>query len=406
VDPALFRERLVPYAMGRGDISDLIERAVQVAVVRRRAAEWRQWTIDLSQAMEEKEKKVGPLIKYKAEKPAPQSAADKAAGKPPQMILEDAKYPAPVPGMPGFDADLSIWGRPFFNTADGAAAGVAGHQQFMAVVGKPPSQADAICRKMLADLDTRRSRVPADTSAAVRNAIATVPPYTSLVKVDTTPPDMSERHKEYSVEWTMIRTIWDQRAAKSIDEEALTRAARVKAGLPAEQDTGWKDVSDPSQRPPLPSGRELMAGLPLRLAGFAAELEPGWMGGGSAFASSAFREIGVDASHIFETPVSVFEEMVKTAPTGPWFFKDTIYDNFSLGGYVPPQKVPVLIELLEKNRDKLMRAWVTDETNFWQMESGTTDYLKTLEPAMYAASKGWGYLEAAEIYSGSMGWTN
>jgi hypothetical protein len=40
------------------------------------------------------------------------------------------------------------------------------------------------------------------------------------------------------------------------------------------------------------------------------------------------------------------------------------------------------------------------------MESGLTGHLKNLEPAKYAASKGWGYLEAAEIYSGFFGMTN
>jgi hypothetical protein len=34
------------------------------------------------------------------------------------------------------------------------------------------------------------------------------------------------------------------------------------------------------------------------------------------------------------------------------------------------------------------------------------DYIKVLEPATYALKKGFGYLEAAEIYSGPLGWAN
>ena len=34
------------------------------------------------------------------------------------------------------------------------------------------------------------------------------------------------------------------------------------------------------------------------------------------------------------------------------------------------------------------------------------DYIKILEPATYALKNGYGYLEAAEIYSGPLGWAN
>ncbi len=406
VDPVLFRERIVPYAMGRGDISDLIERAIRVGVVRDRSSAWRQATFDLHEAMRTAQEKVGPKIKYKTEKQAPQSPADKQQGKPPQIIVEESEYPAPAPGMPGFDTDLTVWGRPFFNTAEGAVAGLAGHQLFMATVGKPAAEVDALCKKMLADLDTRRSRTPPDTTPAVTAAIAKAPPYVRAAKVDHKPSDTALWRKGYAAEWSMIRTIWDQRSAKEIDDAALARTARVKAGLPAEEDNGWVDVSDPSRPRLLPTGRELMAGLPLRLAGFAAALEPGWMGRGSAFTSSALRQIGVDPGDIFETPIRLFEEMVKAAPAGPWYFRDTIYDNFSLGGYVRPEKVPKLVQLLEANKDKLVRAWANDPPTAFDLENGPTDYLKNVEPAMYAASKGWGYLEAAEIYSGFLGWSN
>lgn len=411
VDPELFRSRLVPYAMGGGDISDLLERAVDVAEVRRRASAWGLATNRLSSAMRVVQEAVAPIITHRYQKSGKQSLLRKLLGRAAPMEEESYQSPAYSPGIPGFDTDLHICGRPFFNTSQAPPEALAAHQSFLDGADQPRPRTDALCAAMLADLDARRLRTVQMLEKAVAEAIRDAPPYLSAVAVDpeATAFDRAGTYRHGVAHWNAIRAIWDRRMETApFDLELLEQEARVAAGLPAQEENGgWIDVGDPNvERSNLVKASDALAGLPFRIMQFAAELQPGWMGRGRAHASSIFLQVNIDTGDLFEKPTPLFEEMIAAARATGRELHAGLSDNFSLGAYVPPEKIPRLVELLETNEHRLIRAWVTDESNPFQMESGLTGHLKNLEPAKYAASKGWGYLEAAEIYSGFLGRTN
>lgn len=152
--------------------------------------------------------------------------------------------------------------------------------------------------------------------------------------------------------------------------------------------------------------REYVRNLPLQMAGFAAELLPGWMSRGYGFASSLFDKIGVKA-RVFETPEPLFKDLVAVVPEMRVALHSTITENFILGGYVPPQNMQSFVDLLKKHeRDLILAFHKGPPPTADQMRFMAEDYIKVLEPATYALKKGYGYLEAAEIYSGPLGWAN
>lgn len=411
VDRELFRTRLVPYAMGEGDISDLLDRAVDLAEALHRASAWALATTRLSSAMREAQEAVAPIVTHRYKSPGKRNLLGRLLGRASPMVEESYQTPAYSPGIPGFDSDLHVWGRPFFITSQTPAEALIAYQSFVDGAGQPSSRIDSLCAAMVADLDARRSQPLQKLDMAVAEAVAIAPPYLSAVEVDPERSafDRAHAYKHYVAQWNAIRAIWDRRASTApFDLELLEEEARVAAGLPPqEEDSGWIEVSDPNVKPnSLIRGADALAGLPFRIMQFAAGLQPGWMGKGRAHASSVFQHVNINTDDLFEKPAPLFDRMIAAArATGRDLHRD-LADNFSLGAYVPPEKVPRLVELLETNEHRLIRAWVTDESNPFQMESGLTGHLKNIEPARYAASKGWGYLEAAEVYSGFLGITN
>jgi hypothetical protein len=139
-----------------------------------------------------------------------------------------------------------------------------------------------------------------------------------------------------------------------------------------------------------------LAELPHRITQFAADLHPGWIGKGYGYASSALHTIKVDASHLFEKSTPLFDEMVVAKPASGGILRESTYD-FSFGHYVSPEKVPLLVALLEKHRDALIGAWAKGEPTAIDLQDGLVAYMKNLEPASYAAKNGWGYLETISV---------
>lgn len=411
VDPELFRERLVPYAIGRGDISDLIDQAIQIQRVTGQAAAWARAAFDLSRTLKIEQEAVAPVITRHAQTPSKRSLLDSLLGRQAAPKIESFETAAYSPGIPALNTDLHIWGRPFFNTADGLEAALAAHRDFLMSAGQPPERAEALCHAMLDDLDKRRLQSPHTLEAPIIAKIKSAPPYVTALKREapTAPFDTARVQKGYAAHWIFIREVWNRRAHKGpFDLTALERESRIAAGLPPEEENpGWVDVSENAEdRTNLVTSAQMLSGLPFEIMKFAAGLMPGWMGGGRAHASSAFAEIGVDTGDIFEKPTPLFSEMVSAENACGRNLRRGLADNFSLGAYVRPENMQRLIGLLEKHEHQLVRAWVTDPSNTFQMEDGMTSHLKNLEPAMLAASKGWGYIEAAEIYSGFLGMTN
>lgn len=87
-------------------------------------------------------------------------------------------------------------------------------------------------------------------------------------------------------------------------------------------------------------------------------------------------------------------------------FGTTIPCNYSLGGYVPPEKIGAFVALLETHRTDLILAWSDSKDPAGIDDMLAADYTKILEPALLARRNGHGFLEAAEVYSGFMGAMN
>ncbi|REN08446.1 hypothetical protein DSI41_22240, partial [Mycobacterium tuberculosis] len=98
----------------------------------------------------------------------------------------------------------------------------------------------------------------------------------------------------------------------------------------------------------------------------------------------------------FETPASLFADLLRDFPMLQEKMRTTIHFNYSLGGYVPPEKTGLLVELLQKHRRALIFAWDEDPGDD-DIEAFASDYQMILEPALLAVRKGYGFVEASEI---------
>ncbi len=201
--------------MGEGDISDLLDRAVDLAEVLHRASAWGLATTRLSSAMREAQEAVAPIVTHRYKTPGKPNLLGRLLGRASPMGEESYQTPAYSPGIPGFDSDLHVWGRPFFITSQTPAEALTAYQSFLDGAGHPSSNIDALCAAMLADLDARRSQPLRKLDTAVAEAVGKAPPYLSVVEVD---PDQSAfdrvRARKHGVaHWNAIRAIWDRRAA-------------------------------------------------------------------------------------------------------------------------------------------------------------------------------------------------
>jgi hypothetical protein len=155
------------------------------------------------------------------------------------------------------------------------------------------------------------------------------------------------------------------------------------------------------------SAADMARGAPYMLLNLAAQVLPGWMGRGYVWPTQLFEKIGVGVSHVFEKPTALFEPLVRAFPEIEEGFSTTIFQNYSLGGYVRPANVAVLKALLEKHRRELILAWIEPEQAAdADLDELSADYRKILEPVTLAERQGHGFIEAAEIYSGFMGVMN
>jgi hypothetical protein len=387
VDVALFRDRLIPFVKDGNPIDDLIERAARRALLADRAATWRfaalRFTSDLRRAQEAV---VPQVTEHYADPQHKVSFIGRLLGQ--KQRMSEYTRPERVPGLPGYDSDLAAFGRPFFLPAGGTEAVLALYGRYLKA--ETEAQIDAVAREMVAVLNASALNFPEGTRPEVVAATKALLPFDKHIQPvrdesDGPPPTLAAHEQALRRGAELCRVIFQNRdIAKPLPEQFL-HPEDVEAG----------------SRP----ARDYLPGLPLRIAGFAAALMPGWMSRGYGFASSLFHEIGVKADHIFETPEPLFADLVNAAPQIRKVLDTTIADNFSLGGYVPPPKMQAFVDLLTKHRREMILAFHTGEPPA-DIEEMAADYAKVIEPATYALQNGYGYLEAAEIYSGALGWAN
>ena len=111
---------------------------------------------------------------------------------------------------------------------------------------------------------------------------------------------------------------------------------------------------------------------------------------------------------MFGSPRSGSCTLSTTLRRAAWRSALSVFGNYCLGGYVPPHKMQAFVDLLTRHRRELILAWHEglEDTGDIDRLAGMADFIKILEPATYALRQGYGFIEAAEIYSGILGWMN
>lgn len=355
VDTKLMTERLIPALLGQASIDDILDRAADLSVVARRAEQWAYRIMQLTQELSNKQDDVDPD--------------------------EDGPYLR----LPGWNTDLSVWGRPFLIIADTVDESLAALDQYMQCTQNDLAAVDRIAASMLAKLDTKKGGWPSDVHPARVAMFEAVYPLAEhlpeLKKKDQKPADPAKTRRRWEMILETYREGWAQRDSKR----------KIKSEV----------LEEPSR--PADLARE----APYILLNLAAQVLPGWMARGTVWPTQLFEKIGVPVSHVFETPTPLFEPLVRAFPAIEENFRTTITMNHSLGGYVRPENVSTLRALLEKHERELIYAFVEPhEMARVDPERVTTDYKKILESVVFAERKGYGFIEAAEIYSGFLGVLN
>jgi hypothetical protein len=163
IDTAVFRDRLIPFVQGQGSLDDLIERAVAIAAVSHRANSWGLGAFRAEMDFAEAQRNAAPRTMQRYERPGREpSFIAKMFGAKAKPVVEEFEAPERTPGLPGFDSDLAVWGRPFFIVADDAETALADFERYMALIGEDGAAIDALAHEMIARMEALRARIPAD----------------------------------------------------------------------------------------------------------------------------------------------------------------------------------------------------------------------------------------------------
>jgi hypothetical protein len=377
VDVALIKQRIVPFIRGGEDrLEDLVARAARLNCIKYRANSWGLGLADYDMALFHRQYELGITRTVRVHKP--QGIVDRVLGRPP--IFKDTTIPQ-VTGIPGFDSDLSVWGRPFFIVADTTDEALEGLDTYLTLPDAAPGTVDAVAQRMIAKLDARRDRPPQGFDPSVLQVLFDSYPLAERVTPhqEGEPPDEEETVKRLRRQFDLARTVFTDRDTDAVVE------------------------GDDSETVP---AAELAPTLAHQVVNLAAQTLPGWMGRGRVWPTALFERIGVRVSGIFERPVSLFEDLLRDVPDINHNLHHTIVENYCLGGYVPPQKMQAFVDLLTKHRRELILAWHQGVEGTADLDRLAADFIKIFEPATYALRRGYGFIEAAEIYSGILGWMN
>ncbi len=328
VDVLLVQTRLLPYLRGEGSIDDLVADGVRLTKVRFRA---NAWGLGLLAAL-------GP------------ADGGKPKGKKGKRPADVAPAPAPPAG---FDADLHVWGRPFF------------------VTGPPESVGPAIDRYLAA--------TPGDVDAIARDQLDFLDPGLK----DRVTPDADGFLPEDAVIAAGLRQELD-----------LLRAAYPNLANGQAVTTPDGESTDPED--------VFLFNMPLAVVTFAAQFTPGWMARGYVWPTAFVDEAGLDADGLVEPAGGLFEPLLHVIGGWQEAFEPTITQNYTVGGYVRPANVPAFRAWWAAHRDPLVQPFAADGNG----DLGAGAYQKILEAVRDAERRGMGFLEAAEVYSGFMGVMN
>lgn len=389
VDTELISARLIPSITQRVDVADLLDRGADLAAVAHRANEWGLRVVALDHKIADVQRERGP--KTKMSRPKRTGFVDRLLGR---QQYEEFEVPSLASGLPGFNSDLSVWGRPFFIVADAPDEALRVLDQYMACRGDRLDAVDAIARAAVQRLESLRGRLRPELHPDV---VAMLDSYYPLLehlpaRDETDGFDIAAVRSHMAKQLALYQTAWHER-----DAETFSDSAELGDGAAGQED-------DPEE-PPSPG--DVARAAPYFVLRIASQVLPGWMGRGYNWPSALLDKIGVKHKHLFETPTSLFEPLVREYPAIEDSFSTTIQDNYSLGGYVRPENIGALKDLLIKHRRDLILAWydrkdVPEQDLHWY----DADFQKVVEPVFLAHREGYGFIEAAEIYSGFMGAMN
>ena len=386
-DRNLLRERIIPFILEGEPIDDLIEQSVKIGL-----ASWRAnaWGLALHNYAGELRSQQDQILQpeYDVWSAAYQKQNNRGIL---QRLLglggrEKDLPPWPLTILlPGFDSDLQIWGRPFFIVADTPEDVCAVLERYLSAAGSDDG-IDEVAANCLLALEAKRQIKPDGARDDLWEVIANAPPLTALrLDREDSPPSKESLIAQADQKIARWQTI--------ARESDLERPAEIE-GLEVEQGVTFGDLQ-----------RE----LPFDIVNFMAGLTPGWMSRGYGFGSNLVDLVARGHGDLFETPAEPFAPLAEQLPILSRDFHDTIPENFSLGGYIPPERVPLFIDVLEEYREPMIFAFEKKprgELTQEQFEMLQADWLKIREAAEYAARHKMGYLEAAEVYSGPLGWMN
>ena len=379
IDVALIKQRIIPFIRGgEHRLDDLVARAARLNCIKYRANSWGLGLLQYDMATQDRQRKLGITRTVRVHKP--QGRVARILGRP--RAFKDVTIPQ-VTGIPGFDSDLSVWGRPFFIVAETTDEALEGLNTYLTLPDAAPETVDAVAQRMIAKLDARRDRPPQGFDTSVLQVLFDSYPLAERVtpQQEGEPPDEEKTANSLRRQFDHARTVFANRHTDAVVE--------VDGGetVPA---------------------AELAPTLAHQVVNLAAQTLPGWMGRGRVWPTALFEKIGVRVSGIFERPVSLFEDLLRDVPDIDRNLHYTIVENYCLGGYVPPPKMQAFVDLLTRHRRELILAWHEglEDTADIDRLAGTADFIKIVEPAAYALRQGYGFIEAAEIYSGILGWMN
>ncbi|MCA9032889.1 MAG: hypothetical protein KDA69_13865 [Planctomycetaceae bacterium] len=356
VDVAFIHDRVLPFVRGQGPIDDLMPDALRIAKVRFRANAWGLGMLRLNHKVHDAQRKA-------------LAVASDTRGFFAKLFSKKTVPPrGKTSGIPGFDSEVHVWGRPFFICCDSTE-----------------QVSDAIDRYIRADecevAEIARSMIDYIAKKGVGSDVEGIVGGSLL---DCVRPNEDDRLPE---------------------DSEIVRGIRWKMDLFREAYAGYREgrkVVDPNGNSHDP--RQLFsADFPLSVLEFASHFRPGWMARGYGWPTHLLSKVGVDINGLFSSPLKLFEPLLPEIPEIQENLSDTIHENYMVGGFVDSDKVPELLDSIERHSNAI-NEWAQSEG--WG-DDGAATYLSGIREAVSdAARRGLAFAEATEAYSAPMGQMN
>jgi hypothetical protein len=260
----------------------------------------------------------------------------------------------------GFNTDLYIWGRPFFIADERSEDVSRSLDRYLATRLDDSDEVDKIACEMLGKLASRSKKGGADVLPSKEGVL----------------PSAADRRKDIRWKIDLFRDAY--------------RARRER-----------RPVITPDGEPHDPNSL-FGSDFPLAAMEFVSQLQPGWMARGYVWPTYLIDRAKLDIPPYVTNARAIFAPLVRDVPSLGSHLEATIHQNYTLGGYVPPQHVAEFRAFFETNLDALLDPASDDD---WEDECRIA-LQKITEALDDAARREMGFVEASEIYSGPMGIMN